>query len=143
MFRKIIFLRINIAKNFLDLICTICMSQHGHNLIYIPRKSKMSLLFRGHHHQLPLFMDFFTRQSRFLLCASHAQWRGALCQFSLSKCINIHDLVIVVCAGGGKAGPATHATCTLITICQDPRCRARATRCASRRSTSLSERGNY
>lgn len=51
-------------------------------------------------------------------------------------------LVVAVC-GGLQGGSATHATCTLITICQDPRCRARATRRASRRSTSLSERGNY
>lgn len=43
-------------------------------------------------------------------------------------------------AGGVRAGPATHATCTLITICQNPRCRARATRRAPRRAASLRAR---
>lgn len=63
------------------------------------------------------------------------QWRGALL-----ACTNKYSWPTRGDAGGVGAGPATHATCTLITICQDPRCRARATRRAPRRAASLRAR---
>lgn len=106
----------------------------------ISKELKMSHHFQGHHHQLPLFMDFSNRprdNRDFCVPCTMAGCPVSVLGYKYSW------LLVAAACGGRQGGPATHATCTLITICQDPRCRARATRRASRRSTSLSERGNY